>query len=70
MQTIVDHHHASDQKQATKVRFSEPGDENEDDPKVSANIFELNLDKKFTFHNGTLINMQNFEINHWNKFHV
>ncbi|XP_055312434.1 solute carrier family 12 member 4 isoform X3 [Sitodiplosis mosellana] len=27
VQTIVDHHHASDQKQATKVRFSEPGDE-------------------------------------------
>lgn len=38
MQTIVDHHHASDQKSATKVRFSEPGDEkdgnNEDDTKV------------------------------------
>ncbi|XP_031632483.1 solute carrier family 12 member 4 isoform X2 [Contarinia nasturtii] len=27
VQTIVDHHHASDQKSATKVRFSEPGDE-------------------------------------------
>lgn len=39
MQTIVDHHHASDQKSATKVRFSEPGDEkdgnNEDDTKVT-----------------------------------
>lgn len=35
MQTIVDHHHASDQRQATKVRFSEPGDEESEAEKVS-----------------------------------
>lgn len=40
VQTIVDHHHASDQKQATKVRFSEPGDEkyDDDDDKVCDNM--------------------------------
>lgn len=39
VQTIVDHHHSSEQKQATKVRFSEPGDEkdNEDESKVIIN---------------------------------
>lgn len=38
MQTIVDHHHASDQKQATKVRFSEPGDEKDADNDSKVNI--------------------------------
>lgn len=31
VQTIVDHHHASDQnRSATKVRFSEPGEEKDE----------------------------------------
>lgn len=28
VQKIVDHHHASDQRSATKVRFTEPSEEN------------------------------------------
>lgn len=46
MQTIVDHHHASDQKQATKVRFSEPGDEESEAEKVR---MELNENENFSY---------------------
>lgn len=46
VQTIVDHHHLSDQKQsATKVRFSEPGDEN--DPNANDNNAKVNVISTF-----------------------